>query len=164
MKRLWEAETKLRVMTADLTKIEEEELSTLSSSVEERTLIRYFGCSDSEEMMAAWVQKTLLNEGALFQHDDFRMVSISSPLFSLMKGLMRCMQVNQDAHMYSGCHCICRQYFCPVGCGCSPVQGKKVARNNLYWKEGMTLCYKCATCLRCGKLFGCTQVAGAGVE
>lgn len=154
----------MRVMTADLTRMEEEELYDLSSSVAERTLIRYFGSSGSEEMMAAWVQKTLASEGAQFQHDDYRMVSITSNVFSLMKGLMRSMQENQGALMFSGCHCICRQYFCPAGCGCSPVQGKKVAGGNLYWKEGMTLCYKCATCLRCGKLFGCTQVAGAGVE
>ncbi len=151
----------MRLLTASLTTQEEEDLYNLRPDAAERTLIRYFGDSDSEELMAYWVQKSLHGFGATFQDGDHRMVSMKSHVFSLFKGLMRSMQMNQDASMYAGCHCICKQYFCPAGCGCSPVQGRKVAKENPYWKDGMTLCSRCATCLRCGKCCGCKKLADA---
>jgi len=161
LQRFWEVEKKQRLLTASLTTQEEDDLYNLRPDAAERTLIRYFGDSDSEEMMACWVQRVLNESGCTFEAGDHKMVAMHNPVFSLLKGLMRSMQENQDASMFAGCHCFCKQYFCPTGCGCLHVQGRKVAKENPYWKEGMTLCSRCATCLRCGKCCGCRQLADA---
>ncbi len=160
----WECECKMRILTSGLTSKEESDLFDLRPNSTERTAIRYFGDTDSEEIMASWVSRHLAENG--FRVHGQGLVSIKDPAFSLLKGLMMSMINNPKNKMHANCNCICQLYFMPAGCGCtsSAVQGKAVAKANGFWKEGMLLCHKHATCIRCGKLLVCisTMVESPG--
>ena len=139
----------VRYVTEKLTAREDEELRELIPLPSRKHALVFFGQPSTILVWEEWAlelvqeQQPPLKPGML--------VSARTELWTLLKGYMRAKQQLEIEKNYGGCACLCKTYFMPKGCGCRPPsRGFKPMLD-------VTLCPKCSTCLRCGKLPGSTD-------